>query len=211
MPGIPDRTGFIYASEVHNSGYEFRTLNRNPRKTNSTCPKRTKPAKSSCVRSCAHIWTATSPEGYPYVIGEVYGAGKSIAQQSAEILAFEKGKNVQRYGILDSACWDTTGRALCIADQFQQCGVYMVPGAKGPGSRVAGWNMVRHALNYEKDDKGQVIVPPRLQIFSTCTNGIRVIPAQIHDKLKPEDLDTNGEDHWLDALRYKFQGIVKRF
>jgi hypothetical protein len=71
--------------------------------------------------------------------------------------------------------------------------------------------MVRHALNYEKDDKGQVIVPPRLQIFSTCTNGIRVIPAQIHDKLKPEDLDTNGEDHWLDALRYKFQGIVKGF
>jgi phage terminase large subunit len=157
---------------------------------------------------CAHIWTATSPEGNSYVIGEVYGAGMSIEQQAAAILAFEKGKNVQRYGILDSACWDVSGRALSIADQFATYGVYMSPGAKGPGSRVAGWNMIRQALSYERDETtGTTIREPRLKLFANCFNGIRTIPAQVYDKHKPEDLDTGGEDHWLDALRYKFQGV----
>jgi phage terminase large subunit len=154
---------------------------------------------------CAHIWTATSPEGFSYVIGEVYGKGLSIPEQATAIKAFERGKNVQKYGILDSACWDVTGRALSIADQFAVEGVYMIPGAKGPGSRVAGWNMVRQALAYKQVD-GKLVVPPKLQLFPNCTNGIRIIPAQVHDKLKPEDLDTDAEDHWLDALRYKFQG-----
>lgn len=83
--------------------------------------------------------------------------------------------------------------------------------AKGPGSRVAGWNMVRQALHYEKDEHGTVIRPPKLRVFSTCTNGIRTLPAMVHDKLKPEDLDTGAEDHWCDALRYKFQGPAEGF
>jgi len=39
---------------------------------------------------------ATSPEGYKYIIGEVYGAHKSIAAQSSEMLAFERGRNVKK-------------------------------------------------------------------------------------------------------------------
>jgi hypothetical protein len=33
----------------------------------------------------------------------------------------------------------------------------------------------------------------------------------VHDKLKPEDLDTKAEDHACDALRYKFQGPADGF
>jgi hypothetical protein len=33
----------------------------------------------------------------------------------------------------------------------------------------------------------------------------------VHDKLKPEDLDTDAEDHACDALRYKFQGQADGF
>jgi hypothetical protein len=33
----------------------------------------------------------------------------------------------------------------------------------------------------------------------------------VHDKLKPEDLDTKAEDHACDALRYKFQGVAEGF
>jgi hypothetical protein len=42
----------------------------------------------------------------------------------------------------------------------------------------------------------------RLQIFKTCYNLIRTLPALIHDQRNIEDLDTNGEDHAADALRY---------
>jgi hypothetical protein len=33
----------------------------------------------------------------------------------------------------------------------------------------------------------------------------------VHDKLKPEDLDSDAEDHACDALRYKFQGAAEGF
>lgn len=154
---------------------------------------------------CAHLWTATDPEGYSYVVGEVYGAGMRVAEQASKILAFEQGKNVQKIGILDSACWDVTGRAESIAEQFRKCGVINAPSAKGPGSRVAGWNMVRTALHASAGDV------PKLRVFSTCSNLIRTLPAMVHDKLKPEDLDTGAEDHACDALRYKFQGPAKGF
>lgn len=154
---------------------------------------------------CAHLWTATDPEGYSYVVNEVYGAGMKVAEQAAKILAYEQGKNVQKIGILDSACWDVTGRAESIAEQFRKCGVLNAPSAKGPGSRVAGWNMVRSALAVREGK------PPTLRVFSNCTNLIRTLPAQVHDKLKPEDLDSDAEDHAADALRYKFQGIADGF
>ncbi len=154
---------------------------------------------------CAHLWTATDPEGYSYVCGEVYGAGMKVADQASKILEWQQGKNVQRIGILDSACWDVTGRAESIAEQFTKCGVLNAPSAKGPGSRVAGWNMVRTALAV-----GTGLLP-KLRVFSTCTNLIRTLPAMVHDKLKPEDLDTKAEDHACDALRYKFQGPVEGF
>jgi phage terminase large subunit len=155
---------------------------------------------------CAHLWTATDPEGYSYVIGEVYGAGLKVAEQAARILEWEQGKNVQKIGILDSACWDVSGRAESIAEQFRRCGVINAPSAKGPGSRVAGWNMVRTALSVREGRSA-----PALRVFSTCTNLIRTLPAMVHDKLHPEDLDTKAEDHACDALRYKFQGMAEGF
>lgn len=160
------------------------------------------------AKPCAHLWTATDPEGYSYVIGEVYGAGMKVSEQASKILEWERGKNVQRVGILDSACWDVTGRAESIAEQFRKAGVVNGPSAKGPGSRVAGWTMVRTALS--RPDKGNE-TPPRLRVFSTCTNLIRTLPAMVHDKLKPEDLDSDAEDHACDALRYKFAGIQEGF
>ena len=157
---------------------------------------------------CAHLWIATSPEGEKYVCGEVYGAGKSIEKQASEILQFEQGKNVERVGILDAACWDTTGRAKSIAEQFADNGVTWVASAKGPGSRVAGWRTIRKELHFERE--GEVIRSPRLRVFSTCKNLIRTLPAMVHDKNKPEDLDTGGEDHACDALRYHFAGPRER-
>ena len=39
-------------------------------------------------------------------------------------------------------------------------------------------------------------------IFNTCTHLIRTLPALQHDTDRPEDVDTEGEDHAPDAFRY---------
>jgi hypothetical protein len=41
-----------------------------------------------------------------------------------------------------------------------------------------------------------------IYFFSTCTDLIRTLPALQHDANKPEDVDTNAEDHAPDDTRY---------
>ena len=41
-----------------------------------------------------------------------------------------------------------------------------------------------------------------LQVFSTCRHFIRTLPSLIYDSADVEDVDTSGEDHIYDELRY---------
>jgi hypothetical protein len=43
---------------------------------------------------------------------------------------------------------------------------------------------------------------PMVVTFNTCLDSIRTIPALQHDQDKPEDLDTEAEDHAADEWRY---------
>jgi hypothetical protein len=43
---------------------------------------------------------------------------------------------------------------------------------------------------------------PMVYCFSTCTASIRTIPVLQHDPARPEDLDTESEDHAADDWRY---------
>lgn len=66
---------------------------------------------------------------------------------------------------------------------------------KADNKRLPGWDQVRARLAGE-DNK------PMLYLFSTCVDLIRTLPALQHDDNKPEDVDTDGEDHAGDELRY---------
>jgi hypothetical protein len=55
---------------------------------------------------------------------------------------------------------------------------------------------VHERLKFDKDGYAM------LYIFENCKNAIRVIPLMMYDEHKPEDLDTDLEDHILDSLRY---------
>ena len=41
-----------------------------------------------------------------------------------------------------------------------------------------------------------------MYIFDTCQHFIRTIPALVYDDVRVEDIDTDGEDHIYDELRY---------
>jgi hypothetical protein len=43
---------------------------------------------------------------------------------------------------------------------------------------------------------------PMLYVFETCRDFIRTVPALMHDEHKPEDVDSDGEDHAGDDCRY---------
>ena len=52
-----------------------------------------------------------------------------------------------------------------------------------------------------------------IYFFSTCVDSIRTLPALQHDVNKPEDVDSEGEDHAPDEIRYACMSrpYVKQF
>jgi hypothetical protein len=61
---------------------------------------------------------------------------------------------------------------------------------------MGGWDQVRSRLI------GDAEGGPMLLMFSTCRDLIRTLPAMQHDDARPEDIDTESEDHAVDECRY---------
>jgi len=70
---------------------------------------------------------------------------------------------------------------------------------RGP---MAGWDQMRSRLVGKLTDDGKPLGIPMIYCFSTCSASIRTIPMLQHDPAKPEDLDTQSEDHAADDWRY---------
>jgi hypothetical protein len=61
---------------------------------------------------------------------------------------------------------------------------------------MGGWDQLRARLVGDGDGK------PMIVCFSTCLDSIRTLPAMQHDQARPEDMDSNLEDHAADEWRY---------
>ena len=149
-------------------------------------------------------WWAVDFDGVCYRILELYGCTKepntgikwTPDQVFAEIHKIEtehpwlKGKYIQ--GVADPAIWDAEfGES--IADVAARHMVYF---AKGDHQRIPGWMQVHYRLAF--DENGF----PMMYIFKNCKAFIRTIPLLQYDDRKVEDLDTEGEDHVADEVRY---------
>lgn len=61
---------------------------------------------------------------------------------------------------------------------------------------MGGWDQMRGRM--VGDEEGN----PMIVAFSTCHDSIRTIPAMQHDQARPEDMNSDGEDHAADEWRY---------
>jgi hypothetical protein len=76
---------------------------------------------------------------------------------------------------------------------------------KANNDRVVGWNTMREYMKAIPGPDGKAMT--KLQIWENCVNTIKTIPKLIYDDRNPEDLNSDGEDHAADALRY---GLMSR-
>jgi len=60
---------------------------------------------------------------------------------------------------------------------------------------MGGWDMVRDRLIGNGSE-------PMIYFFPNCVDSIRTLPALQHDKANVEDVDSDGEDHAPDEIRY---------
>lgn len=149
-------------------------------------------------------WWAVDYDGVVYRILELYGCRDTPnegvkwtpPQVFAEIARIEgehrwlAGKRIT--GIADPAIWDAeTGKS--IAEVAAEHGVYFNP---GDHKRLPGWMQVHYRLAFSEEGF------PQMYVFRNCKAFIRTIPLLQYDEHKPEDLDTDGEDHVADEVRY---------
>lgn len=151
---------------------------------------------------------AILPRGALIRYREYYGSNGQ-PNVGLKMTADDVGKEIQRkeagdridYGVLDPAAFTADG-GPSIAERMASATNAQVWFKRADNKRVTqrgamgGWDMMRHRMIGDGDGR------PMIYCFSTCTDSIRTIPALQHDPDKPEDLDTNGEDHAGDEWRY---------
>jgi len=150
------------------------------------------------------------PAGSLVQIAELYGwngkpnegCRKVATEIAREILAAETAMGLSgrvEPGPADSAIF-AVENGQSIADDMARAGVRWVAGEKGPGSRRTGLERVRRMLKAAAASPRE---EPGLFFFDTCRHSLRTLPALPRDDRKPDDVDTEAEDHVYDALRYR--------
>ncbi len=149
--------------------------------------------------------TRVLPRGALVRYREWYGSSapntglKYTAEQVAEGVLERTPKTEKiTYSVLDPAAFAQDG-GPSIAERMANKGLVC---QRADNKRVAqmgalgGWDQMRSRFVGDGDGR------PMIYLFSTCVDSIRTIPALQHDPDKPEDLDTDGEDHAADEWRY---------
>lgn len=161
----------------------------------------------------AACWFAVDPAGRAYMYREWYGCTPGVANQGIKIpprqiaegivarMEQERADNVYVDCIADPAIFDRS-RGDSVAQQMAPMTApdgKTLPGVsfrKGDHVRLPGKLAVHERLRF--DETGR----PHLYFFNTCKDMIRTLPNLPYSLTKPEDIDTDSEDHLYDALRY---------
>lgn len=112
--------------------------------------------------------------------------GAAIRQRDLE--QAQLGYNVS-YGLADPSIFSEDG-GPSIAESMFAVGCHW---SRADNKRIPGWEQMH--IRFQAN-------PPMLYISERCEHTIRCISSTQHDENKPEDVDTDGEDHIVDETRY---------
>lgn len=119
------------------------------------------------------------------------------AEEVADGIAERERQDGVIYGVADPAIFTADG-GPSIAERMSRRGVSWRPADNarvGRNGAMGGWDQVRSRLKGDGER-------PAIYFFATCVDAIRTLPALQHDEMRPEDVDTDNEDHAADSIRY---------
>jgi len=125
-------------------------------------------------------------------------AADRVAREIVTRETIDERREEIEYGVLDPSAFNVVS-GPSIGEVFQ---VNHVPFRRADNTRVShdkrmsGWNQVRTRLIGDEDGRAMLF------LFETNYHLIRTLPVMQHDSSNAEDLDTDGEDHAVDELRY---------
>jgi hypothetical protein len=154
------------------------------------------------------------PKGTIFIIGELYlanarreGLRLTASEQATRILEYEGGiirgligEREVSVGPADSAIFVSEPGHTSVADEMGRLGVKFCRAIKVSGSRVQGVQLMRQRLLASKVGNLEV---GGIYICSNCIHTIRTVPELQSAEGNDDDVDTHGEDHIWDCIRYR--------
>ncbi len=109
-------------------------------------------------------------------------------------------------GPADNAINNNDDEQVSIADKMEAQGVEWTKSDKKPGSRAAGASLLCEMLESSIEgacSESGLPERPAIYFFNNVRGIISRFPVLSRDSKKPDDVDTDQEDHDYDALRYR--------
>lgn len=156
----------------------------------------------------AVLWMAQDTQGFIYVYRELYCTNLLYEQLAAKIAAMTREDEKIDLIVVDPAALEkkseSTGTSM--RDGFIKVAnktscEWLKKTIGGNNNRADGWGTVRKGLQVFTDpNSGKQTA--MVHITRNCENLIRTLPDQVHDERNVEDMNSKGEAHACDALRY---------
>jgi hypothetical protein len=145
---------------------------------------------------------AVNGEGRMVRYGEWYGCSRDEMNTGIKLDCAKAAARAWDMAVLegvtecvaDTSMWTKDSDDPTQAEEWEKAGFTMIQATK---DRVNGLSIFHQRLQSEGED-GR----PMLLVFDHCVDFIRTIPTLTPDPSKPEDVDTNLEDHIFDESRY---------
>lgn len=155
---------------------------------------------------CACYWWAVSDSGKEYIYRELHEPNLNLSQAAKKILELTPAGEEIEYTVASPDLWNRrqetgySGAELMFKAGLQDL-------RRADDNRIGGWRAMREHLAPYEDEQG--VTTATLQLFSTCLNAIKSIPALVHDEKKVEDAATEPHQytHAPDSIRY---GVMSR-
>lgn len=168
------------------------------------------------------------PRGTIFVIHEDYGCAGVMGESNwkpnvgLQIGPNEIGRRVNMHeqlmidtgligkrpqpGPADDPMFDVSRGTSLASQMYNSTGVIWYKPTKGRGSRVTGWQLVDDRL---LASRAHPMEAPGLFVFNTCRHLRRTLPVLPRDPKNPDDVQSDTEDHVVDALKLKMLSYAR--
>jgi hypothetical protein len=156
-------------------------------------------ASPGCV-----LWGAVLPNGHMTIFDELKFQRMTVKDVAEAIKTRNREWNLKATATVfaDPALKADTGQiGESIGQTFARYGVPLIYPSN---DRVSGWQRVHEALAVDPATQ-----TPWLTLHPRCKYGARTLPLMVQAKNNPEDMDSDGDDHFCDALRYLLMGGLR--
>lgn len=154
-------------------------------------------------------WYFVDYDGRIHCYRELYKEGLTYTELAEMIVQMTPAEEVMDYCAADPAIWGDKQRHVGslkgesggemmqqVFDKLKRMdGQSFSRMQKADNNRITGWGRMRIRLQGENG-------VPWLTYDPLCKAAIRTVPTLVYDELKPEDCNTEGEDHCPDRDRY---------